>query len=231
MLKNREFYFADPKHLNDPVDCQIGIYSALVVAIDKAEKELPTVKQKLQKLGDLNKIFQSIENDVKQSAIFSLSKKNNNILMWSHYADNHKGFAAGFQLSTNFTEYNPNNAILGTNKVKYFKDNPFVDFFLEYTKSRQNLTMREFAVRLISMGLAAKSKPWENEKEVRIVRGKPGKVHYSPDELKEIIFGLKMDKKKRQKIRKTLSGSEWSHVKMHEIIRKNDGFKMKIVPC
>ena len=49
MLKNREFYFSDPRHLNDPVDCQIGIYNALEAAVDIAEKEDSTVKGKLKR--------------------------------------------------------------------------------------------------------------------------------------------------------------------------------------
>ena len=154
----------------------------------------------------------------------------NNALMWSHYADSHKGFAAGFILSEFFTEYNQHNAIIGTNPVGYFKENPFTKYFIEFTKSTENISWNEFWVSLLSMALVAKSKPWKYEKEVRIVRGKPGKVHYSPFELKEIIFGLKMDKKNRQKIRKVLSSSEWSHVKLNEIRRNNDGFKLAVVP-
>ena len=229
MLKNREFYFSDSEHLNDPVDCQIGIYNALIMAADRAKKELPLAKEKLQKLGSLNSLFQSVENDVKRSAVLSLSKKNNNVLMWSHYADGHNGFAAGYKLSSNFTKYNENDAILGTNEVSYFENNPFIDFFLEYAESTQTLSQREFAVHLISMGLVAKSEPWKYEKEVRVVRGKPGIVSYNPNELREIIFGLKMEKRKRQIIKRILSGPQWKHVQMQEVIRENDGFKLSVV--
>jgi hypothetical protein len=192
------------------------------------EKKGPKVKQKLEKLGALDEIFERIENDAMQSGVFSLSKNKNDALMWSHYADSHKGFAAGFILSERFTKYNQANAIIGTNPVGYFKENPFIKYFIEFAESTEKISWNEFWVSLLSMALVAKSKPWKYEKEVRIVRGKTGKVHYSPFELKEIIFGLKMDKKKRQKIRKILSGSEWSHVKVYEVIRKNDGFKLKL---
>ncbi|TOC13300.1 hypothetical protein CGJ90_24575, partial [Vibrio parahaemolyticus] len=37
--------------------------------------------------------------------ICSLSKTFENILMWSHYADNHKGFVVEFETPTNFAEF------------------------------------------------------------------------------------------------------------------------------
>lgn len=231
ILKNRELYFSDPKHFNDPVDCQIGIYSALKSAVDLAQKEDSTVKEKLQKLGKLEEIYTKIENDVKRSAVFSLSKEENNALMWSHYTDSHTGFSLGFTLSNTFTEYNESNAIFGKNEAHYSEDNPFVDYFLEFAKCTQPPEWNEFWVSLLSMGLVVKSKAWEYENEVRIIRGKPGKVQFSPSELSVVIFGLNMKSTKRQKIRKLLSGHEWNHVQMKEVIREDDGFRLKVVNC
>jgi hypothetical protein len=231
ILKNREFYFSDPKHFNDPVDCQIRIYSALKSAVDLAQKEDSTVKAKLQKLGKLEEIYTKIESDVKRSAVFSLSKEENNVLMWSHYTDSHSGFSLGFTLSDTFTEYNESNAIIGTNEVHYFEDNPFVDYFLEFAKCSQPPEWNEFWAPLLSMGLVAKSKAWEYENEVRIIRGKPGKVRFSPSELSVVIFGLNMKPKNRKKIRGLLSGHEWSHVQLKEVIREDDGFRLKVTNC
>lgn len=231
MLKNREFYFSDPKHFNDPADCRIGIYDALKTAVNLAEKEDSTVKSKLQKLGVLDKLFRQIENDVKRSAVFSLSREENNVLMWSHYADSHKGFSVGFSLSNEFTKYNKENAIIGTEEVSYSKDNPFVEYFIGFAKSAKLPERKEFWLSLLTMGLVAKSDAWKYENEVRIIGGMPGKVNYSPDELREVIFGLNLALKKRQRIKNLLSGSQWNHVQMKEVIREHDGFKLKVVIC
>lgn len=231
MLKNREFYFSDPKHFNDPVDCQIRIFQALKTAVEIAEKEDPTVKEKLTKLGKLEDIYTKIENDVKSAAVFSLSKEENNILMWSHYTQSHSGFSVGFSLSSAFTEYNESNAIIGTNEVHYSEDNPFVEYFLEFAKCSQAPEWNEFWMSIFSVGLVAKSKAWEYENEVRIIRAKSGKVKFSPDELRVVIFGLKMKLNNRRKIRKLLSSSEWSHVQLKEVIREDDGFKLNLVSC
>jgi hypothetical protein len=144
MLKDREFYFSDPNHLNDPMDCQIEICSALKSAVEIAQNENPTVKKKLQMFGKLEKHYTHIESSVKKSGIFSLSKEENNVLMWSHYADNHKGFSLGFALSNTFTEYNESNVILGTDEVYYAENNPFVDHFLEFAKCTQIPEWEEF---------------------------------------------------------------------------------------
>jgi hypothetical protein len=231
MLKNRELYFSDPKHFNDPADCRIGIYDALNAAVNLAEKEDSTVKNKLQKLGALDSLFRQIENDVKRSAVFSLSKEENNVLMWSHYADSHQGFSIGFSLSSEFTKCNKKNAIIGTEEVYYSKDNPFVSYFIEFAKCEKPPEWKEFWQSLISLGLVAKSCAWKYEDEVRIIRGMPGKVNYSPDELREVIFGLNLAPKKRQRIKNLLSGSQWNHVQMKEVIREHDGFKLKVVIC
>ena len=231
MLKNREFYFSDPKHFNDPADCRIGIYDALKTAVNLAQKEDSTVKSKLQKLGALDKLFRQIENDVKRAAVFSLSREENNVLMWSHYADSHKGFSVGFRLSNEFTKYNKENAIIGTEEVYYWKDNPFVKYFIAFAKCAKPPEWREFWLYLLTMGLVAKSVAWKYENEVRIIRGMPGKVNYSPDELREVIFGLNLTPKKRETIKKLLSGSDWNHVQMKEVIREHDGFNLKVVTC
>lgn len=231
MLKNRELYFSDPKHFNDPVDCKINIYSAFKAAVDLAEKENLTVKNKLKELKNLDDLFSKIENDVKHAGVYSLSREQNNVLMWSHYANGHSGFSVGFNLSNNFKEYNEENEIFGTDEVYYSEDNPFVQYFLDISKRNKMPPWDEFWRYIFSMCLLAKSHAWKYENEVRIIRVKPGKVKYSPSEVKEVIFGLKMNTKKRKNITKLLSGSEWSHVQMKEIIREHDGFKLKVVNC
>jgi len=231
MLKDRKFYFSDPKHFNDPIDCKIGIFSALKAAIKVAEKEDNSIKNRLDKMGDLDKTLKKIENTVKKSGVFSLSKEQNNILMWSHYADSHKGFSLGFELSSNFTKYNAENSIVGTDEVQYSESNPFVERFLELAEYSDAPKWEEFWVSFISIGLLAKSSTWEYENEVRIIRATPGKVKYSYEELKEVIFGLNMTQKRKNKLKNILSSSKWDHVITKEVIRENDGFKLVVVNC
>ena len=231
MLENRELYFSDPKHFNDPVDCKINIFSALKAAVELAENEDSTVRNKLEQLGKLDDLFKKIENGVKNAGVYSLTREQNNVLMWSHYADKHKGFSVGFDFSSSITEYNEENQIVGTEDVYYSEDNPFVEYFLSICKAPKLPPWEEFWPSIFSMGLVAKSYAWKYENEVRVIRGNAGIVTYSPDDLKEMIFGLEIETKKRNDIENILSGSEFTHVQMKKIVREYDGFKLRIENC
>lgn len=231
-LINQQLHFSAPARFNDPIDCQISITQALKTAIESANKKTHgAVKSRLEKLMKIEDVFKKMETDINSSGIFSLCKYSDKVQMWSHYADEHKGFCIGYSLSEKFRKSYKTNAIIGLCDVHYAKDNPYLDYFIEFGESSERIMWDEFWVPLLSLGLVAKSLVWSNEDEVRIVRGKPGLVRYSKKELSEIIFGLKMKEPQRDTIRKILSGSEWSHVAYKEVVRKNDGFQLEIIGC
>ncbi|WP_299313601.1 DUF2971 domain-containing protein [uncultured Aquimarina sp.] len=75
ILKNR-LYAAEYKHLNDPMEGQY-----------------------YYQRGELNRTIRDKIKDEKGTLrILSLSRVNNNQLMWSHYADGHKGIAVGVKI-------------------------------------------------------------------------------------------------------------------------------------
>ncbi|MCF7482806.1 DUF2971 domain-containing protein [Vibrio sp. J1-1] len=47
------------------------------------------------------------QKHVEPTAFVSLSRNNSNILMWSHYAQSHKGFCIGFKRDTYFNKAEP----------------------------------------------------------------------------------------------------------------------------
>lgn len=235
LFKNKEIYFSDPKHLNDPVDCQIGISGALKHAIKTVEKEEPGLKEKLEAvlgtLSGLEKTYDKIENDVKRAGVFSLSADENNVLLWSHYADSHEGFSIGFSPSPALAQYNKSTKIVGMNSVGYSNDNPFVEYFVEFARCAQPPEWEQFWMVLFSIGFTHKSTPWAYEKEWRIIKHRSGKLKFDASEICVVIFGLKMKEKNRRKIRKLLSGDEWNHVQFKEVIRANDGFTLNVMDC
>lgn len=230
IIINRELYFATPEQLNDPVDCQVGIADALKMAIARAEQDgQSSVRSKIEKLIKIEHILQKMENDVKSTAVLSLSKKNLDVVMWSNYADEHRGFCLGFKLSEKFRRFDESNAILGMEECFYTDDNPFLKYLLEFGSTDEVPPWDEFWPALISIGLVAKSKAWEKEEEVRVIRGKSGTVSFSPSELREVIFGLKMSEHNRYTIKNLLSSPEWDHVKYRKVVRHDDGFALTIV--
>ena len=104
IIKNNEFYFSSPNKFNDPFDCNLfykNTYSKEEIQEDYLRfiKRYPscTISQMEQKFGRNNSEQFFLEHQkmnnklVEECGILSLSKECNNITMWSHYADNHKG--------------------------------------------------------------------------------------------------------------------------------------------
>lgn len=75
----------------------------------------------------------------------SLSATNKNILMWSHYAQNHEGFVIGFEKAHEYFDY-------GLMKVDYKDERPFLD----PTQRKQDASL-----------FYTKSTDWEYEEEYR----------------------------------------------------------------
>ena len=140
--------------------------------------------------------------------------------MWTHYADNHRGFCLGFNLSKNFKESNSKEKIAGLHPVLYKKENPFIELFEEF--ARLSLPFNDFWYYALSHGAITKSLAWKYEREVRVVRKCPGLVPFDPIELSEIIFGLNMPDHNRNFIKHTLRDPEWSHVKYKEIFKTSE---------
>lgn len=229
ILINKELYFASPEKLNDPYDCRIDIVAALESAVELAGKKTnKDIKTKLEKLKGLNHIFKKIEHDIQSTGILSLSRLNKNILMWSHYADEHRGFCLGFQLSKDITDYNMDNRMVASDDVIYSADNPFLEYFIKFAENNNIPKWDDFWPLLIQIGLQSKSKPWKYEKEVRIIRKEPGIVPFKPAELSEVIYGLNMSEENRLTVQNLLSGAEWKHVRLKEMIKKGHKYNLYI---
>jgi hypothetical protein len=123
------------------------------------------------------------ENINEKIGICSLTSKNNNILMWSHYADGHKGLCIGFdwQMLRKSTS-----AILGN--VNYQDDLPKYKIFGSNSDFFQTL-------------LLTKSTEWQYEQEYRLMtiesRGK--ELPFPFESIVEVIFGCCMLQEERDK--------------------------------
>lgn len=107
--------------------------------------------------------------------VFSLTSEKNNFLMWSHYADSHKGICIGFNSEILF------NTVAGTlGPVTYKMEFPVKDFYTEDVFTEHN--------RLI----ATKGEYWEYEKEYRLTKMNAAKSKFNiPLEgIEEVIFGI-----------------------------------------
>ena len=170
------------------------------------------------------------QNDLKVFGIcsFSLSEKNNileNPLMWSHYAEEHKGVCLFYQFPTNFINYDRNN-IFGISKVEY-KENPLTDWFINNAEEYDSLDLIKFLFKLGPKTLTIKSPPWEYEEEVRMVRPKKGFLKIEKEFLKQICFGLNTPDEDKKLIIKIVSDSNYQ-VTFCEAIHGESDFGLTI---
>jgi hypothetical protein len=179
-IVHSELYFARPERLNDPFDCRVDIITALENAILKSES--PS-RQRLEKLRVMDSFFRKVQTDLASKGVCSFSLELLNPLLWSHYADGHRGLCLTYSFPETF--FNGND--LWTAQVEY-GINLISDWFLQ--EAHQLNSFEEFGIPLIKKVLTVKAQPWEYEKEVRIIRKTEGLQSIDKSHLKQICFGL-----------------------------------------
>jgi hypothetical protein len=178
VLERLKIRFTQPEELNDPFECAPFVSEGF--APDAlAEVVAPSSGHGLLEVPQLDRFFDAFDGSQREEAagilemlaeithasfrfnfiILSLSDKWNNLLMWSHYTDNHKGLVIGFDASHMFFLGNQwkNGALdlAAANKVIYTNERPQFRFLNEINKTGVFLT---------------KSPEWEYEGEWRMVR-------------------------------------------------------------
>jgi hypothetical protein len=168
----------------------------------------------------VNRLKQGLESDrdvwlemKKTYRVLCLSAVRDNILMWSHYADEHKGAVLEFQPKIELgTE------MLGAQAVGYSKEVPVavtLDQFLLYVTGQGPKPRPEDP---FVKSVYTKSSDWFYENEWRILskqqKEEQGSISYrpfDPQELAAIYFGCRMPDSWKDSIRSAVSG--WgSHI-------------------
>ena len=202
MLITETAWFAKPSSFNDPFDCGILIderkmEESIQIAIKEAYarngviiEEIP--QHALEIKHEDKEAFQgyrrSVDALMQNTGVFSLSEVNDDILMWAHYADSHKGFCIEYSRT-------PEN-ILGTEAepVNYQEELPSLSAFSVVSYNGGSIA---------SLWLT-KSSHWRYEKEWRLLHPEGGKSFNFPCKIAYIIFGLNMSEEKRYTIRQIM---------------------------
>jgi hypothetical protein len=230
-LRNREIFFASPSSLNDPLDCQIDVreHFESLVALHNETTNLGKLLRALREAkvtkvagGPKVSLHESFNDTLKSGGVFCISATGTEPLLWSHYADGHRGFAIGLAgeyfdwLRHQFSTH----AIAGFGPVSYPATPNLTSHFLQAALSLRPMDEREriewiksYAQDVISEVLSTKAKAWRYEKEYRSVRTRPGPVPFPPSALREIVFGRHADPQHQEQVRQLLAGSEWKHVR------------------
>lgn len=143
--------------------------------------------------------------------ICCLTTKNDNLLMWAHYANSHTGICIGFNTELLYKSENP--MIL---KVTYSDTFPKIPLF-ENGSGMLSLT-------------TTKSKHWKYEDEYRLSKHHSPKttIKLKPDTITEIIFGCNIDNQSREEIISIVKEKSLK-IKLYDCRVDDKEFKLNIV--
>ena len=228
--------FTQPMFLNDPFECipkfpiVEDVKLALLSEIKNLESTLPGISNfAIPELEMINhdflneKIRKAQELLNKELGIFSLSKNWNNILMWSHYAQNHQGFCLEFDCNHEFFKDHFSD---GGKRYKVMKS-------VVYSSIRSNIRMST-ETPLSYDFFITKNNKWKYEHEVRlfvslnqadVMRDENiylFKLPYSA--LKSVIVGANAENDLKEDI---IKFGQLHKVKIYENVVSNDSYLLK----
>ena len=179
VVENR-LYFAAPRDLNDPYDCRPNF------SLNRTEKAFDFRFGAIELRGsddDLDEIkkryWKRIES---QNGVLCLSAVANSALMWSHYADSHRGVCLQFDAEHwYFTMARP---------INYAHERAIIDPWND-----DNHTAEE-------AGIYTKSRDWAYEAEWRIGRNHfPGSYSFPSEALTGVILGANISEVNEREVR------------------------------
>ena len=205
VIHDNKIYFSNPiKHFNDPFDCRLEL--EMEGTVNEWEKRIArTAKaKKMRKLKptDLTKAALEqkkamddpetrrtvVENVLKPVGMFCLSGSKDDILMYSHYSNNHKGVCLAFDLRKNI------NQLISRLRVLVQP----INYKSEYTPLKY---VKNSSEELVEFNLFTKSERWKCEDELRIVDTQNYGNHDIPEQmLVEIIFGCQAKEEDKERI-------------------------------
>ena len=221
ILKTNSLWFSKPEYFNDPYDCYenliriipskdgIAAYIDRNYFIRKRDKEKKLNYYLRNHKILIEKIEQGIRERAESMGVCCFSKTFDNLLMWSHYANNHSGICIGFKFGYDIKDF----FLYPVNYVNIF---PNTDYLINPETALLDWVL-------------TKSEVWSYELEIRAVSfEKNGIVTIVPDTISEIYFGSKVNATKKNEILKIIAENKRS-INVYQMKMLDD--KFKLMPC
>lgn len=242
-ITEAEVYFAPPSTFNDPLDCDptldvdIGrvylerlAYRMFLSRMDKekAAQQINTMRYYSTELGDFNtdpeaesylnrmlatEIKNEMDRELAECGVLSLSATWDSGLMWSHYADEHRGICIEYD-----TRDQPHDRL---KKVNYKAPRAIKASDLWRWKAKEDLEAKR---RVIETYFYTKSHEWRYEREWRDVRDSSGAIDV-PFRITAILFGLRSDPSIITSIVKLLN--DHPKIKLWQMLPKDRTFGLR----
>jgi hypothetical protein len=219
-LVNGSVWLSKASALNDPLDCAITIdRGKLEESVRQATLDAgaiaPAVGQLDIRSSD-RKAFEQFRSQVldllQNMGVCSLSAVSDSLLMWSHYAQHHRGFCVEYDSSegTRLREL--------AREVLYSDDTP--------SFSAKDITTCDGESALHKLWLT-KASCWSYEREWRVIMAEGNKSFQAPSTILSLAFGARMPESDRRMIAFALRNERQIAFKEAKLIEGK--YKLEIV--
>ena len=224
-LVNNTVWLAKPRTFNDPFDCGVTLdknkfRESLDHAITHAHQHSRSEDLSGKDLsglrpGDENayeKFRLGIKSLLQEMGVLCLTEVSDSMLMWSHYANNHRGFCVEFDFSSD------------TQLRKIARAVRYSDHFPSL--SAVDLVGPDKYEALDALWLT-KAECWAYEREWRVMMPKGGKSYQAPSKIFSVIFGARMPESDRFMIAQALRHEQ--DLRFREAVIEEDKFTIAII--
>jgi hypothetical protein len=233
ILTEKELFFSASKNFNDPFDTMIPlIYKEEDLTDENILRKLYEVgKETFPELSDMELYTKCTERffEIKENGFFevedpereennnlfgilSLTCLNDNLLMWAHYANSHKGFCIGFNIE----------------KLKSLEEGIVVEVIYDNKMPIMPLfnDIKDYIKLLIT-----KSLDWKYEKEYRILKSYYSNktINFSSDIVENIVLGLNMKESYKKEIISIIK-RDFPGTRIFEARKNKSEFKLDLIP-
>lgn len=166
-FSNPSFKLSSASTLNDPFETILAkeLLATMDGVIDKESRSYSMFKRIL---GPSAQLKDSYDTPFKMSGIVSLSETQHNLLMWSHYADQHRGLCVGYNSNVlsdiKFPKYAKLPLTKDPVKINYDNKKTF-DYEFDFVYDNDN----ELFKSVLHKVLTTKGDDWIYEKEHRFI--------------------------------------------------------------
>lgn len=218
LLKRQSIYFSNCKEFNDPFESAVNLvtdcspeqyYNSLIFAGMNKEIAKDLTRQIANGIIDGKKILEEATKDAIASfGYFCMTTKPDNLLMWAHYADCHKGVCVKFDILKDLESF-------------------LVPVPVEYNENYINFdTMNGDLLSVIRR----KSPEWKYENEYRIVKaGYHGCKEIASESIIEIIFGCRTSIEDKNTIIELASSLGYTRIQFSEAREKRSEYGLDII--
>ena len=231
-ISHSEIFFSKPALFNDPFDCRpsflfeasekemIDYYNRALKKHrpyfnrEKRRREARLKSRDRERIPGSPEMIKRIqalhtEKIAEKIGVLCLSTGRDDILMWSHYADSHRGICLEFDGHSEF--------FARAHEVRYLSVRPKINPF------------RQSDVQMTESALLTKAKHWEYEQEWRLIEytNGPGVYRFPSEALTGVVLGAQISADHKEKVIGWVAARD-GPVKLYQSSPSDSSFSLNI---